>query len=71
MPSKAVAKHEFETVTQLLASAASYAESVNEQPDRNTVAIDRLTESVESNARAIALHPCLLYFRISYGRTLA
>lgn len=37
---------EFETVKQLLASAARYAESANETGDRNTRSIEQLSEKI-------------------------
>ena len=56
MPSEAVARDEFETVKQLLVSAASYAESANKQADRNTATIadnaamiDRLGEKIDQS----------------------
>ena len=68
MPSEAVARDEFETVKQLLASAASYAESANKQADRNAVTIadnnqgiaelkdaqQRTQTQIDANAQAIA-----------------
>ncbi|MEM9217824.1 MAG: hypothetical protein AAGD25_26225 [Cyanobacteria bacterium P01_F01_bin.150] len=39
-------RDEFETVKQLLASAATYAESANRQVDRNEIAIARNAESI-------------------------
>lgn len=68
MPSEAVARDEFETVKQLLASAASYAESANKQADRNAVTIadnnqgiaelkdaqQRTQTQIDANVQAIA-----------------
>jgi len=53
MSNDTVTKDEFETVKQLLASAASYAESASRQSDQNTQAIRELRQAQREEFEAI------------------
>ena len=54
MTNDTIKRDEFETVKQLLASAASYAESANRQVDRNAEIIRDNAEAIRDNNKGIA-----------------
>ena len=54
MSNGVVSRDEFETVKQLLASAASYAESANRQSDRNTALIADNSQNIAALSAGIS-----------------